>query len=128
MSGRESQRGLTSAEAATRLSRDPIVFDEIVPHAILLQKRLLEGLVRDRDTLVRFQHVLDPGWFPRDITGFLHIYPPGGGEENPNQATHHSSSDATWRPTVPVMSVCASFIWLVVPSLLPLAKRSVMTK
>ncbi|PRP95108.1 hypothetical protein ENSA7_74220 [Enhygromyxa salina] len=40
-------------------------------------------LVRDRDTLVRFQHVIeDPtAWIDRDLTGFLHVYPADGGEE-----------------------------------------------
>ena len=44
---------------AARLSRDPIVFDEIIPHARLLQKRLLDGIVRDREFLPkgRTQHV-----------------------------------------------------------------------
>jgi hypothetical protein len=40
-------------------------------------------LVHSRDTLVRFQHVIeDPdNWIPRELTGLLHIYPPDGGEE-----------------------------------------------
>ncbi|KIG15693.1 hypothetical protein DB30_05263 [Enhygromyxa salina] len=40
-------------------------------------------LVRDRDTLIRFQHVIeDPAaWIDRDLTGFLHVYPADGGEE-----------------------------------------------
>ncbi|MBJ18572.1 MAG: sulfotransferase [bacterium] len=44
---------------ATRLSRDPIVLADIIPHAQLLQKRLLDGLVRDREHLpeVRTEHV-----------------------------------------------------------------------
>jgi hypothetical protein len=40
-------------------------------------------LVRNRDTLIRFQHVIDDpaAWIPRELTGLLHIYPPDGGEE-----------------------------------------------
>ena len=40
-------------------------------------------LVRDRDTLIRFQHVIDDpaAWIDRDLTGFLHVYPADGGEE-----------------------------------------------
>jgi hypothetical protein len=40
-------------------------------------------LVRDRDTLVRFQHVIDDpaAWIDRDLTGFLHVVPADGGEE-----------------------------------------------
>ena len=36
-------------------------------------------LVRNRDTLVRFQHVIDDPerWIPRELTGILHIVPPG---------------------------------------------------
>jgi hypothetical protein len=35
-------------------------------------------LVSERDTLVRFQHVVDDAavWIPRELTGLLHIYPP----------------------------------------------------
>ncbi|PRQ04065.1 hypothetical protein ENSA5_11130 [Enhygromyxa salina] len=40
-------------------------------------------LIRDRDTLIRFQHVIDDpsAWIARDLTGFLHVYPADGGEE-----------------------------------------------
>jgi hypothetical protein len=36
-------------------------------------------LVNGRDTLVRLQHVIDDpaSWIPRELTGLLHIYPPG---------------------------------------------------
>jgi hypothetical protein len=36
-------------------------------------------LVSERDTLLRFQHVIDDpaAWIPRELTGLLHIYPPG---------------------------------------------------
>jgi hypothetical protein len=36
-------------------------------------------LVSERDTLLRFQHVIDEpaAWIPRELTGLLHIYPPG---------------------------------------------------
>lgn len=40
-------------------------------------------LVSQRDTLVRFQHVIDDpaAWIPRELTGLLHIYPPDGADE-----------------------------------------------
>lgn len=36
-------------------------------------------LVSSRDTLIRFQHVIDDPetWIPRELVGILHIYPPG---------------------------------------------------
>jgi hypothetical protein len=36
-------------------------------------------LVSERDTLLRFQHEIDDptAWIPRELTGLLHIYPPG---------------------------------------------------
>ena len=39
-------------------------------------------LVSDRDTLIRFQHVIDDPttWIPRELGGVLHIYPPDGEE------------------------------------------------
>jgi hypothetical protein len=39
-------------------------------------------LVHSRDTLMRFQHVLDDpaAWIPRELTGLLHIYLPNGEE------------------------------------------------
>jgi len=44
---------------AARLSRDPVDPDELVPHARLLQKRLLDGIVRDKASLPpdRTEHV-----------------------------------------------------------------------
>lgn len=44
---------------AARLSRDPVVVSELIPHAQLLQKRLLDGLVRDKASLPedRTEHV-----------------------------------------------------------------------
>ena len=30
-------------------------------------------MIRDRDTLIRTQHVVDEGWIPREITGVLHL-------------------------------------------------------
>ena len=53
-------------------------------------------LVRDRDTLIRFQHVIDdPGaWIPRDITGFLHIYPADGSEELIRERTFFIDEDS----------------------------------
>ncbi len=44
---------LTMTCYAARLSRDPVVLDELIPHARLLQKRLLDGVVRDRAHLPR---------------------------------------------------------------------------
>lgn len=50
---------ITMTAYAARLSRDPVVLDEVVPHAMLLQKRLLDGIVRDKDALPqdRTEHV-----------------------------------------------------------------------
>ncbi len=44
---------------AARLSRDPVDPDELIPHAQLLQKRLLDGIVRDKASLPadRTEHV-----------------------------------------------------------------------
>jgi len=53
-------------------------------------------LVRDRDTLVRFQHVIDDpaAWIPRDLTAFLHVYPPDGGEELVRERTFFVQQDS----------------------------------
>ena len=50
---------ITMTVYAARISRDPIVFEEVIPHATLLQKCLLDGLVRDRECLPegRTEHV-----------------------------------------------------------------------
>jgi hypothetical protein len=39
-------------------------------------------LIRNRDTLIRVQHVIDDpaGWIPRELTGILHIATPAGAE------------------------------------------------
>ena len=53
-------------------------------------------LVHGRDTMVRFQHtILDPeAWIPRDLSAFLHIYPPNGGEELIRERTFFVSGDS----------------------------------
>lgn len=50
---------ITMTLYAARLSREPVVFDDMVPHARLLQKYLLDGIVRDRAYLPegRTEHV-----------------------------------------------------------------------
>jgi hypothetical protein len=50
---------LTMTCYAARLSRDPIVFEEVIPHAQKLMKTLLDGVVRDKHCLPtdRTEHV-----------------------------------------------------------------------
>jgi hypothetical protein len=40
-------------------------------------------MIRDRDTLVRLQHTVDPNWIPREIRGVLHIRDAEGNELPP---------------------------------------------
>ncbi len=56
-------------------------------------------LVRNRDTVIRFQYVIDdPGaWIERDLTAFLHITPPGGGEALVRHVTRFVSEDSVPR-------------------------------
>lgn len=71
---------VTMTVYAARLSRTRIVLDELVPHAELLQKRLLDGIVRDRDALPegRTEHVYFHE-FMADDRGTLHrIYDRAG--------------------------------------------------
>ena len=44
-------------------------------------------MIRDRDTLIRTQHVVDDGWIPRDITGVLHLRDAEGNELTPRSRT-----------------------------------------
>jgi hypothetical protein len=37
-------------------------------------------MIRDRDTLIRTQHVVDEGWIPREVTGVLHLIDVDGNE------------------------------------------------
>ncbi len=37
-------------------------------------------MIRDRDTLIRTQHVVDEGWIPREITGVLHLRDANGND------------------------------------------------
>ena len=44
-------------------------------------------MIRDRDTLIRLQHTVDPEWVPREITGVLHLTDPDGNELDPRIRT-----------------------------------------
>jgi hypothetical protein len=44
-------------------------------------------MIRDRDTLIRTQHVVDEGWVPREITGVLHLIDAEGNELQPRSRT-----------------------------------------
>jgi hypothetical protein len=61
---------------AARMSRDPIVLDEVVPHAQLLQKILLDGIVRDRHYLPegRTEHVYFHDFMADDRGTLASIY------------------------------------------------------
>ena len=50
---------ITMTAYAARLSRDPVVFEEVIPHAQKLMKVLLDGVVEDKDALPegRTEHV-----------------------------------------------------------------------
>jgi len=65
---------------AARLSRNPVVFDEVIPHAQLLQKRLLDGIVRDRDALPagRTEHVYFHEFMVDDVGTLERIYDRAG--------------------------------------------------
>jgi hypothetical protein len=56
-------------------------------------------LVSARDTLIRFQHVIDDPatWIPRELTGLLHIYPPDypdGADEIVRERTFFVEADS----------------------------------
>lgn len=65
---------------AARLSRDPLVLDEIIPHAQKLQKYLLDGVVRDRDALPEGQteHVYFHEFMADDMGTLERIYDRAG--------------------------------------------------
>lgn len=71
---------ITMTAYAARLSRDPVVLDEAIPHARLLQKRLLEGLVRDRHHLPedRTEHVYFHAFMEDDRGTLERIYERAG--------------------------------------------------
>jgi hypothetical protein len=76
---------ITMTAYAARMSRDPVILDEIVPHARLLQKRLLDGLVRDRDALPkeRTEHVYFHEFMADDRGTLARIYERAGLEMSP---------------------------------------------
>jgi hypothetical protein len=51
-------------------------------------------MIRDRDTLVRLQHVVDDGWIPREITGVLHLVDAEGTELEPRTRTFMVTGDS----------------------------------
>lgn len=51
-------------------------------------------MIRDRDTLIRTQHVVDPGWIPREITGVLHLIDADGNELPPRSRTFMVMGDS----------------------------------
>jgi hypothetical protein len=51
-------------------------------------------MIRDRDTLIRTQHVVDEGWIPRDITGVLHLIDANGNELPPRYRTFTVMGDS----------------------------------
>jgi hypothetical protein len=51
-------------------------------------------MIRDRDTLVRVQHVVDEGWIPREITGVLHLLDAEGNELTPRTRTFVVGGDS----------------------------------
>jgi hypothetical protein len=71
---------ITMTVYAARLSRNPVVFEEIIPHAQLLQKKLLDGIVRDRDSLPegRTEHVYFHEFMRDDVGTLERIYSRAG--------------------------------------------------
>jgi hypothetical protein len=67
---------MTMTAYAARMSREPVILDEVLPHAMLLQKRLLDGLVRDRDALPegRTEHVYFHEFMADDRGTLARIY------------------------------------------------------
>lgn len=65
---------------AARLSRDPVVLSEVIPHAQLLQKYLLDGIVRDRHCLPkdRTEHVYFHDFMADDRATLDRIYERAG--------------------------------------------------
>ena len=61
---------------AARMSRQPVKLDEVVPHAQLLQKLLLDGIVRDKDALPegRTEHVYFHEFMADDRATLERIY------------------------------------------------------
>lgn len=51
-------------------------------------------MIRDRDTLIRTQHVVDEGWIPREITGVLHLIDAQGNELQPRSRTFMVMGDS----------------------------------
>lgn len=71
---------VTMTVYAARMSRQPIVFDEIIPHAEKLQKYLLDGVVRDRAVLPEAQteHVYFHEFMADDLGTLERIYDRAG--------------------------------------------------
>jgi len=71
---------ITMTVYAARMSRKPIVLDEIIPHAQKLQKYLLDGVVRDRRVLpeARTEHVYFHEFMADDIGTLERIYDRAG--------------------------------------------------
>ncbi len=71
---------ITMTVYAARMSRKPIVLDEIIPHAEKLQKYLLDGAVRDRDVLPEAQteHVYFHEFMADDMGTLERIYDRAG--------------------------------------------------
>lgn len=71
---------LTMTAYAARMSRDPLRLSEIVPHAVKLQKYLLDGIVRDRDALPegRTEHVYFHEFMADDRGTIARIYARAG--------------------------------------------------
>ncbi|MFK7896017.1 MAG: sulfotransferase [Myxococcota bacterium] len=67
---------ITMTLYAARLSRDPVVFEDMIPHAQLLQKYLLDGVVRDRAYLPegRTEHVYFHDFMANDRATLDRIY------------------------------------------------------
>jgi hypothetical protein len=65
---------------AARLSRDSIIFDELIPHAQKLMKLLLDGVVRDKDCLPadRTEHVYFHEFMADDRATLDRIYERAG--------------------------------------------------
>jgi len=61
---------------AARLSRDPVVLSDLIPHAQLLQKYLLDGIVRDKASLPegRTEHVYFGDFMADDRATLERIY------------------------------------------------------
>jgi hypothetical protein len=64
-------------------------------------------MIRDRDTLIRAQHVIDEGWIPRDITGVLHLIDAEGNELAPRTRTFTVTVDSDPR------DLSTQFFWSV---------------